>query len=280
MGQAGAFLDRGIAAAVREDWNTAITEFTGALRLDPNYAAAYLLRGKALLASVSEVTGIAENFAGFGFMVKTFTPEERAAAKSALDDLTRAIALNPTANAYSYCGLAYNGLGEYDKAIADHTQAIRLEPDDAKHLIDRGLAYEDKGDYDRAIADYTQAIRLDPDNVDAYYNRDNAYFNGKKDYDRAIADYNQAIRLDPNYANAYNDRGCVYYLKGNHDRAIVDYSEAIRLNPNHTNAYGNRSVAYYAKGQKDLAIRDLEKQLSLGVYTEWAQATLKEIRGW
>jgi hypothetical protein len=29
---AGAFLDRGITAAVRGDWNTAITEFTGALR--------------------------------------------------------------------------------------------------------------------------------------------------------------------------------------------------------------------------------------------------------
>ena len=56
--------------------------------------------------------------------------------------------------------------------------------------------YGDKGDYDRAIADYDEAIRLDPRYAVAYYNRGVAYCD-KGDYDRAIADYNEAIRLDP-----------------------------------------------------------------------------------
>jgi tetratricopeptide (TPR) repeat protein len=58
-----------------------------------------------------------------------------------------------------------------------------------------------KGDYDSAIADYSQAIRLDPDDAWAYYNRGGAYYY-KGDYRRARMDWEQALRIDPNYANA------------------------------------------------------------------------------
>jgi tetratricopeptide (TPR) repeat protein len=60
-----------------------------------------------------------------------------------------------------------------------------------------------KGDYDRAIADLTEAIRLDPKYVWAYASRGEAY-RMKGDYDRAIADLTEAIRLDPNYEWAKN----------------------------------------------------------------------------
>ena len=39
----------------------------------------------------------------------------------------------------------------------------------------RGTAYWIKGQLDRAIADYTQAIRLDPEYAEAYHNRGQAY---------------------------------------------------------------------------------------------------------
>ena len=64
-----------------------------------------------------------------------------------------------------------------------------------------------KKDYDRAIADYDQAIRVDPlpgvaaddrgrTGTNVYNNRGYAYF-AKKDYARAIADYDRAIKVDP-----------------------------------------------------------------------------------
>jgi tetratricopeptide (TPR) repeat protein len=77
----------------------------------------------------------------------------------------------------------------------------------AKSYFDSGETFYSRGDYVTAIADFTEAIRLDPDYAAAYNKRGLAYHDGKKDYDRAIADYTQAIRLDPNYANAYNNRG-------------------------------------------------------------------------
>src|SRR6184192_1957138 len=57
---------------------------------------------------------------------------------------------------------------EYDKAIADYDEVIRLDPKDVFAYIYRGCAYERKGDYDKAIADYDEAIRLDPKGAKAY----------------------------------------------------------------------------------------------------------------
>jgi len=49
-------------------------------------------------------------------------------------------------------GSAYRFNGEYDQAIADYTQAIKIYPSPGAYS-DRGAAYNNKGEYDRAIAD-------------------------------------------------------------------------------------------------------------------------------
>ena len=119
----------------------------------------------------------------------------------------------------------------------------------------RGYAYLKKGDHDRAIADYTEAIRLDPSNASAFTNRASAY-DAKRDIDRAIADYTQAIKLNPSDVNAHNYRGIVYRAKGDFDRAIVDHTEAIKLNPSDVNSHNYRGIVYRAKGDFGRAIVD------------------------
>jgi tetratricopeptide (TPR) repeat protein len=157
----------------------------------------------------------------------------------AIADYTQAIELNPKfAGAYYNRGLAFYYKKNYDRAIADYTQAIQLNPEYSEAYYNRGLAYRNKKDYDQAIADFTQAIQLAPENSNAYYNRGYAYAE-KKDYDQAIADYTQAIQLNPEYSNAYNNRGLVYAEKKDYDQAIADYEAALRINPEHTNARRN-----------------------------------------
>jgi tetratricopeptide (TPR) repeat protein len=51
---------------------------------------------------------------------------------------------------------------DYDRAIADYSQAIRLNPNSGGAFFLRALSYSQKGDFDRAIQDYTKAIMLDP----------------------------------------------------------------------------------------------------------------------
>jgi tetratricopeptide (TPR) repeat protein len=64
-----------------------------------------------------------------------------------------------------------NNLNEYadsdlfDREIADYTEAIRLDPNDAGTYVFRGDAYSNKGDYARARADLTEALWLNPENA-------------------------------------------------------------------------------------------------------------------
>ncbi|MEH2179983.1 tetratricopeptide repeat protein, partial [Nostoc sp.] len=121
----------------------------------------------------------------------------------------------------------------------------------------RGIACRNQKDYEGAIADFSQALKLDPNYIDAYYNRGFAYFD-LKDYDSAIADFNQALKLDPSkatdyynrgLANAYYNRGTTYYELKDHDSAIADFNQALKLDPNYFNQVlkldSNYTDAYY-----------------------------------
>lgn len=94
----------------------------------------------------------------------------------------------------------------------------------------RGVALQAERDYDRAIADYTDALHLKPDFAHAFYNRGLAH-QIEGDYDSAISDYTEAIRLNPTYFRAYKNRGLAYKAKGDMSAANSDLTEASRLSP-------------------------------------------------
>jgi tetratricopeptide (TPR) repeat protein len=166
------------------------------------------------------------------------------------------------ASTYSRRAEAYRTKGDYDRAIADYNEEIRLNPKYATAYVNRGLAYDRKGDNDRAIRDYEEAIRLDPKYAIAYSNRGDTYFR-KGDDDRAIRDYDEAIRLDPKFAVVYISRGRTYDRRGDYDRAIRDYDEAIRLASRTSHAYYHRGLAFERKGDMERALADLRRALEL-----------------
>ncbi|MCW6512268.1 tetratricopeptide repeat protein, partial [Lichenifustis flavocetrariae] len=137
-------------------------------------------------------------------------------------------------------------------------------------------AYGQKGDLDRAIADYTAAIGLDPGHADAYYNRGAAYVQ-KGDFDRAIADYSAAIGLNPGHANAFYNRGAAYGNKGDLNRAIADFDTAIGLDPGNAGVLTNRSIAYYEKGQNDQSLLDYRAAIVINKYDAKALFVMAEL---
>ena len=165
-------------------------------------------------------------------------------------------------------GYAYDGRGDYDRAIADYNEAIRLDPKEAVPYRARAMAFKGKGDLDHAIADYSEAIRLDPEDASNYSSRAEAYLK-KGDYDRAIADYSEVIRLPydrqsySSHSGNYSRRADAYVKKGDYDSAIADYSEAIRLGPEDAGRYSSRAEAYLAKGGYDRAIADYREATRL-----------------
>jgi len=116
------------------------------------------------------------------------------------------------------------------------------EDRDVEHLIN-GKDYLEN-DYDRAIAEFTEAIKINLEFAKAYFYRAVAY-SKKGKCQLAIKNYTKAIEINPEFYKAYNNRGLVFMDKGDPDRAIEDFSKAIEIDPENALAYYNRGNAYF-----------------------------------
>src|SRR5262249_34338066 len=94
------------------------------------------------------------------------------------------------------------------------------------HLSWRGNRRAAQGDFEGAIEDSNQAIRLEPWAALHYYNRGLAWA-GLDERAEAIADFSQAIKLDPHYFEAYNNRAAMWAEAGRLAEAIADLTRAI-----------------------------------------------------
>src|SRR6516225_8179737 len=100
-----------------------------------------------------------------------------------------------------------------DQRIDGCSAVIRTARDKGDKLAEafnnRGVGYRLKGDYDRAIADYSQAIKLKADFAAAFDNRcwARAVVGILK---QALADCNEALRLMPNNVATLDSRGFVF----------------------------------------------------------------------
>jgi tetratricopeptide (TPR) repeat protein len=151
----------------------------------------------------------------------------------AIATFSRAIELDPRNwHAWFNRARAYLDKGNYDGVIADSTKAIELgnNPNLAYAYGLRGTGWAAKGDFEQALFDHTQAIKLDPSNALAYSNRAADRLR-MGNWTGALADCNQSIALDPTSPLPYYNRGYVHANTGNHAQAITDWQKAIDLQP-------------------------------------------------
>ncbi len=166
-----------------------------------------------------------------------------------------------TADKHYRRGNEYHRNGQYQRAIQELSEAIRLEPGFADALDRRGVAYKNLGNYDRAIFDYDRAIDLNASIDTYYYNRGHAYY-FKNQFDQAIRDYSDAIRLKPS-AQSLISRGRCYFAITRFGDAIADYDEALRLEPRSELAYFNRATARVRLKEYEAAAADYDSALEI-----------------
>lgn len=131
-----AYQHRGIAQAALGSFDRAVTDFTEAIRQDPNNVAAYNDRGNAR-RKLGQLDG-------------------------ALADFTAAIkrgARHPAV--YTNRGLVRHEQGNFDQALADFNSALQIDPQFAPAWEAGGAARQAKGDAVKAIANYRRAIEID-----------------------------------------------------------------------------------------------------------------------
>jgi tetratricopeptide (TPR) repeat protein len=115
---------------------------------------------------------------------------------------------------------------DFSAALLSLDQVIEEHPEFAAAYYQRGRAQVKLGNLASAIADYSQAIRLQP-TAEAFLNRALTYLlNGNPQ--GAIADAQQATDLDHHLAPAPHLLGKVYAQIGDSAAAIVAYKQAVQ----------------------------------------------------
>lgn len=101
--------------------------------------------------------------------------------------------------------LAAAAADDIDKAASACAGVIDNEktakPDLIKALIARGALYERRDQIDRAIADDSRALLLDPTLADLFNTRGELWLK-KGDRPKAVQDFGAALRIDPNHERA------------------------------------------------------------------------------
>lgn len=135
---------RGFAYGELDEYRSAVSDFSQAIRLDPSDIDAWYNRG-----------------------VNYFALNDY---NSALIDYTKTVQLNPSDEyAWYNLGKTHSALGDKNSAIDDYDHALKLNPNDADALNNRASVLRELHRYAEAIAGYRAALKVDPDHALAYY---------------------------------------------------------------------------------------------------------------
>lgn len=148
-----------------------------------------------------------------------------------------------------------------DLAIKHCTAAIETRKANSEMLavwyVQRGVHWSRKGDYDRAIDDHTTALKLDTKVSNANYRRGSAW-SYKGEYERAIADFDIAAKLKPDDPVVYHARGVELTVKGAYVPARADFDRALQLDSKAPGVHFARGRTRFYASDFAGAARDLE----------------------
>ena len=147
-------MNNGDTAAAREYYQASVDDYTEAIKLDPKGSSMYDGSGwtRCLLGQLESKQGN--------------TQVANDLFQAAITDSDEAIRLKrgkPSATYFYTRAVAKAGLSDYDAAIEDFNEAIRIKPTDATYYRDRGRAKESLGQHEAAKADLAKVKELDPD---------------------------------------------------------------------------------------------------------------------
>jgi tetratricopeptide (TPR) repeat protein len=200
--------------------------------------------------------------------------------EKAIADHDEAIKTDPTyAAGFMHRGNAYARHGEFDRAIADHSEAVRLAPKDADSFYNRGYTYSHKGDHEKAVADYTTGIELDAGKSRLWGQRCWSRMVVGKQLQEALDDCNKASSLSPTIPQILAYRGFVYLKLAQFDKALADYDAAFALTkvPDHADWLYGRGVTKLKKGDSAGGNADITKAKTIqaDIAEEYAKYGIK-----
>ena len=192
----------------RHETDAGLADFDKTLRLDPNYASAYLNRGLMHL-----------------------NKNEYALAIYDFDETLRRDPNNYMA--FVNRSQARKGTKDWGEALSDIDAAVHLQPASPWAYLNRGVLYEHFKYFRKAQSDYDTAIRLDPtgETGGLAHNNKGLMWRRQNQFELSILSFNEAIRLLPRFAEAYFERSIAFGRKGDTSSAYSDLQRAVAIKP-------------------------------------------------
>ncbi|MGR3218825.1 MAG: tetratricopeptide repeat protein [Candidatus Anammoxibacter sp.] len=120
------------------------------------------------------------------------------------------------------------------------------DADQAVVHYNRGYDYYKKGEYDKAIDELSNSLKLDSNNENAHYGLGNCYYR-KQIYDKAVIQYIKSIEINPDFANAHYGLGTAYSAMRKTDEADEEFTLYRKLKSGQGQVKGAVSATNKAK---------------------------------
>ncbi len=222
---------------------TAIDYFQQAVKLDPNFALAYV--------------GMADCYiVAFGYQ---FMPSQEALTK-AEEAVQQALKLNNNlgeAHA-SHAYIEGFGFAHYEEAGREFAKAVELNPNYATAHQWFSMYLAAMGRREEALREIKLAINLDP--VSLIINSDAVlvyYYIGE--YDLAMEQCQKVLEMDEKFWIIHAYQGLIYERKKMYQEAISEWEDVLRLNPKDRSVIASLGHIYAETGRKKDALKMIEE---------------------
>ena len=125
---------------------------------------------------------------------------------------------------------------DYNKSLDILNKGLEIDPENNMLLTDKALFYYYQNQYEYAINQFLNILKLYPDDIGPNYYLGKIY-NIKNEYKEAIKYLTREIIIDPDDPIAYIERGLLYQKIEKYNKALYDFNKAITLEPEDRNNY-------------------------------------------
>lgn len=200
-------------------------------------AIAYVLIGSGLYD---------EAIRHFSTMLQILSPLGR--INEAVNDLTKAIQLQPSARLYRHRGTLYFISEDYATAHEDFQQSLELNKNQPIAMLYKGLTFFHRGLLKEAIESFKEALKQKVDFIDAYKSLGQAY-RELGNFEAATESFQKALLLNQNHVQTLQLRGMMLYHHGSLHEALKNFKRCLQLEPYNEVCQYMKGLSHVAMGQ-------------------------------